>query len=401
LGFLMADTVATSVKLAERVERIGVSATLAVVQEAAQVRAQGVDVVDFGPGEPDFPTPDHIKQAAVRALEENFTRYTPAAGTTELRNAACEWHRRELGSDYQPGECIVTIGGKHGIFETVCSLIERDAPVLIPVPYWVSFPEIVRYAGGRPVFVPTEEENGFRLTVAALEGAWVEGARLVIVNSPNNPSGAVLDPVEWERILALCRQRGAWLLTDECYSHFVYDGTPFSVASLPEARNTLIVCASLSKTYAMTGWRVGFTLAPEPIIKAMTRLQSHSTSNPNSIAQKAAVAALTGSMEGVNEMLAEYKRRRARVLEGLGAIRLLRCAEPRGAFYAYPNIGEWMRTRGVDSTTEVAKRLLNQAHVATVPGEAFGTGAHIRLSYATSMERIEEGLRRLHKFFSS
>jgi aspartate aminotransferase len=241
----MANNVDLTVKLADRVERIGVSATLAVVQEAARLRAQGVDLVDFGPGEPDFATPDHIKRAAVQALEENFTKYTPAAGTAELRQAACAWHRRELGSDYQPAECIITVGGKHGIFQAVSALIERDQPVLIPAPYWVSFPEIVRYVGGRPVFVPTEEENGFRLTAAGLERAWVEGTRLVIVNSPNNPSGAVLPPEEWQRILALCRRRGAWLLADECYSHFVYDGAPFSPASLPDAKGALIVCASL------------------------------------------------------------------------------------------------------------------------------------------------------------
>ena len=397
----MHDTVTTPVKLAERVQRIGISATLAVVQEAARLRAQGIDLVDFGPGEPDFPTPDHIKKAAIQALEENFTKYTPAAGIAELRQAACEWHRRELGSDYQPSECIITIGGKHGIFESVSALVERDQPVLIPAPYWVSFPEIVRYVGGRPVFVPTDEQNGFRLTAADLERAWVEGTRLVIVNSPCNPSGSVLDREEWERILALCRQRGAWLLADECYSHFLYQGAPFSVASRPDSKDTLVVCASLSKTYAMTGWRVGFTLAPEPIVKAMTRLQSHSTSNPNSLAQKAALAALNGPMDSVRQMLAECARRRARVLEGLGAIPHVRCAEPRGAFYAYPNIGEWMRARGVESTAEVAKRILNQAHVAIVPGQAFGTSEHIRISYATSMEQIEEGLRRLRKFFST
>ncbi|HKZ53287.1 MAG TPA: pyridoxal phosphate-dependent aminotransferase [Candidatus Acidoferrales bacterium] len=397
----MADTVANSLKLAERVERISVSATLAVVQEAERLRAQGVDLVDFGPGEPDFPTPEAIKQAAIRALEENFTKYTPAAGTAELRSAACAWHRRELGSDYQPQECIITVGGKHGIFNTISALVERDQPVLIPVPYWVSFPEIVRYVGGQPVFVPTEEKNGFRLTAADLERAWVEGTRVVIVNSPNNPSGAVLEPEEWARILALCRRRGAWLLSDECYSHFVYQGTPFSVASLPEAKAHLIVCASLSKTFAMTGWRLGFTLAPEPIVKAMTRLQSHSTSNPTSIAQKAAVAALTGPMDSVQEMLAEYRRRRARVLEGLRRIPKLRCTEPQGAFYVYPNLGEWMRARGVQSTTEVAERLLKEVGVVVVPGEAFGTAEHIRISYATSMERIEEGLRRLEKFFSA
>jgi aspartate aminotransferase len=228
----------------------------------------------------------------------------------------------------------------------------------------------------------------------------VEGTRLVIVNSPNNPSGTILDPEEWSRILALCRGRGAWLLSDECYSHFLYEGTPFSVASLPEAKGTAIVCASLSKTFAMTGWRVGFTLAPEPIVKAITRLQSHSTSNATSIAQKAALAALTGPMDSVGRMLKEYSRRRARVLDGLRQIPTVRCARPQGAFYAYPNVSEWMRSHGVKSTTEIAKRLLQEAQVALVPGEAFGTAEHIRISYATSMERIEEGLSRLEKFFS-
>lgn len=397
----MSESVATPLKLAERVERIGVSATLAVVQEADRLRAQGVDLVDFGPGEPDFPTPDHIKRAAVRALEENFTKYTAAAGTAELRRAACDWHRRELGSNYQPAECVITVGGKHGVFQAVCALIERNQPVLIPAPYWVSFPEIVRYAGGRPVFVPTDEANGFRLTAADIERAWVDGTRLVILNSPNNPSGAVLDAGEWQRILHLCRERGAWLLSDECYSHFVYDDAPFSIGSLPEAAGAAIICASLSKTFAMTGWRVGYTLAPEPIVKAMTRLQSHSTSNVTSIAQKAALAALTGPMDTVKAMLAEYTRRRARILDGLRRIPSLTCAEPRGAFYAYPNIGAWMRARNVKSTTEVARRLLTEAHVAVVPGEAFGTDQHLRLSYATSLERIEEGVRRLEKFFTA
>lgn len=397
----MADTVASSVKLTRRVERIGISATLAVVQEAERLRAQGVDLVDFGPGEPDFPTPEPIKQAAIRALEENFTKYTPTAGIAELRSAACAWHRRELGGDYQVNECIITVGGKHGIFNAISALVERDQPVLIPVPYWVSFPEIVRYAGGQPAFVATREENGFQLTAAELERAWVEGTRVVIVNSPNNPSGAVLEPAEWARILALCRGRGAWLLADECYSHFVYQGAPFSVTSLPEAKGNVIACGSLSKTFAMTGWRLGFTLAPEPIVQAMTRLQSHSISNPTSIAQKAALAALTGPMDSVQRMLAEYRRRRARVLEGLRRIPTLRCAEPQGTFYVYPNVSEWMRAHDVANTTELARRLLEEARVVVVPGEAFGTNEHIRISYATSMERIEEGLRRLEKFFSA
>ena len=397
----MADSVSTSVKLAERVERIGVSATFVVVQEATRLRAQGVDLVDFGLGEPDFPTPDHIKQAAVRALEENFTKYTPAAGTAELRQAACDWHAREFGSHYQPGECIITVGGKHGLFCVLSSLVERGQPVLIPAPYWVTFPEIVRYLGGRPVFVPTDEASGFRLTAAELERAWVEGTRVVIVNSPANPSGAVASAEEFERILDLCRRREALLLSDECYSHFVYDGAPFSIASLPEAKSGVIICGSLSKTFAMTGWRVGYTLAPEPVVKAMTRLQSHSTSNPTSIAQKAAVAALRGPMDTVKEMLAEYTRRRDSVIAGLNNIPHLRCAEPQGAFYAYPNVSEWMERQSVASTIELAQRLLTEARVAVVPGQAFGTAHHFRLSYATSMERIEEGLRRLHAFFSA
>jgi aspartate aminotransferase len=397
----MVESIADTVRLADRVNRIGASATLAVLQDAERLRAQGIDVVDFGPGEPDFPTPDSIKQAAVRALEENFTKYTPTAGVPALRQAICDWHARELGSRYQPRECVVTVGGKHGVFEALSALVSRDDPVLIPAPYWVSFPEIVHYLGGRPVAVPTDEAAGFRLTAADLERAWVEGTRVVIVNSPCNPSGAIVAPEEFNRILELCRRRGAWLLSDECYSHFVYEGAPYSIASTAESKPHLIVAGSLSKTFSMTGWRVGYVLAPEPIAQAITRLQSHSTSNPTSIAQKAALAALTGSMDTVQIMLAEYARRRARVLEGLRKIPSLRCAEPQGAFYAYPNARAWMDRAGVKTTGELARRLLDAARVAVVPGEAFGTDSHFRLSYATSMDRINEGLSRLTQFFSA
>ncbi len=397
----MADSVAETIKLSERVNRIGASATLAVLADAERLRAQGVDVVDFGPGEPDFPTPDHIKQAAVRALEENFTKYTATPGMPSLRKAVCEWHARELGSRYEPRECVVTVGGKHGVFETLSALVGRGDPVLIPAPYWVSFPEIVNYLGGRPVAVPTEEANGFKLTAADLERAWVEGTRVVILNSPCNPSGAVIEPGEFERLLALCRRRGAWLLSDECYSHFVYDGAHFSVASLADAKAHVIIAGSLSKTFSMTGWRIGYVLAPEPIAQAVTRLQSHSTSNPTSIAQKAALAALTGPMEPVKTMLAEYARRRVRVLEGIRAIASLSCTTPQGAFYVYPNARAWMDRAGVRSSGELARRLLDDVHIAVVPGEAFGTEHHFRLSYATSMDRINEGLRRLTQFFSA
>ena len=397
----MSEAVANSIKLAGRVRRIGVSATLAVVQEAERLRARGVDLVDFGPGEPDFPTPDNIKRAAIRAIEENFTKYTPAAGTMELRQALAAWHARELGTAYSAAECIVTVGGKHGIFNAASALLERGDAVLIPAPFWVSFPEIVNYLGARPVPVPTDEAGGFRLTAADLERAWVDSTRMVILNSPNNPSGAVVDAEEAARILDLCRRRGAWLLTDECYSHFVYDGRPFSLAALPGAKPHVIVAGSLSKTFSMTGWRIGFTLAPEPVVQAMNRLQSHSTSNPTSIAQKAALEAVNGPMDSVQSMLAEYRRRRDRTLAGVRRLPGVRCAEPRGAFYVYPNVGDWMRQHSVGCTTELARRLLDTARVVVVPGEAFGTAEHLRLSYATSMERIEEGLKRLEQFFSA
>lgn len=395
------STGTTAFKLAERVERIGVSATLAVLSEAERLKACGVDVVDFGPGEPDFPTPDNIKQAAIRAIHDDFTKYTPAAGIPELRRAVCDWHARELSTAYQPAECIVTAGGKHGVFGALSALVDRGDAVLLPVPYWVSFPEIVRYLGGRVVPVSTQEANGFRLTAADVERAWVEGTRVVILNSPSNPSGAVIDREEFARILTLSRRRGAVLLSDECYSHFVYEGAPFSIASLPEAKPHVVVVGSLSKTFSMTGWRLGYTLAPEPVIQAMNRLQSHSTSNPNSIAQKSAVEALRGPMDSVRAMLAEYTQRRAHVLAGLNALSSLRCVEPRGAFYVYPNVRAWMRAHGVNSATEVARRLLEEVHVVVVPGEAFGTTEHLRISYATSRERIEEGLRRLAQFFSA
>ena len=397
----MPEDATTKIRFSGGIQRIGVSKTLAVAQAATELRAQGVDIVDFGPGEPDFPTPDHIKQAAHRALDENFTKYTPAAGTPELRKAACEWHARELGSRYQLNECIITMGGKGGLFNALSALLDPGDKVLVPAPYWVTFPEVIRYLGAELVIIPADESSGFRLTADALDRAWSDGLRMVIVNSPCNPSGAVVEKEEYLRILELCRERGAWLLADECYSHFVYDSEPFSIASALDSKPHVIIGASVSKTFAMTGWRIGYTLAPEPVIKAMNKLQSQSTSNPNSIAQKAALAALTGPMEPVQEMLAEYTRRRARIVEGLNDIPNVTCIEPRGAFYAYPNVGEWMKKNNIATNTEVAQRLLSEAHVALVPGDAFGTANHLRLSYATSMERIEEGLRRLNTFFSA
>src|SRR5712692_8609924 len=335
-----------AVQLAERVNRISVSATLAVLTEAERYKARGIDVVDFGPGEPDFPTPEHIKRAAIRAIEMNFTKYTATAGIAPLREAVCAWHAAQFGSSYAPGECIVSVGGKHAIFNAINALIEPGDEVLIPAPYWVSFPDIVKYAGGRPVFVPTEAADG--------------------------------------------------------------STRPYSVARIAGSKPHLIVVGSLSKTFSMTGWRVGYALAPQPLVDAMLKLQSQSTSNPTSISQYAALEALKSPMDSVATMLAEYARRRARILAGLRAIPGVTCTAPDGAFYVFPNVSArlgngsgTLAAIGPQDTAALARLLLEREHLAVVPGEAFGAPGFLRFSYATSIERIEEGLRRLERFFAS
>jgi aspartate aminotransferase len=369
-----------------------------VAADAGKLRAEGVDVVDFGAGEPDFPTPDNIKQAAIRALDANFTKYTPVGGTAELKAAVCEMHAKDFGTAYKPNECIITVGGKHVIFNLTQALINPGDEVVIPAPYWVTYKDVVNYAGGRCVFVDTAEANGFALTAAMVEPALTSRTKMLIVNSPCNPSGALVERGEFEKIFKLTSERGIYLMTDECYCHFLYDSEPFSIASLAGAKETVVIAGSLSKTYSMTGWRIGFGLAPAPIIQAMTKLQSHSTSNPTSIAQKAAVEALRGPQDSVGAMLAEYRRRRDFVVERLRAIPGVTCAEPRGAFYAYPNVGVVLGKNGIADTLKLAERLLAEAHVAVVPGEAFGTDRHIRITYAASMHELERGIDRIHQF---
>ncbi len=369
-----------------------------VAADAERLRSEGVDVVDFGAGEPDFPTPDNIKQAAIRALEQNFTKYTPAGGTAELKKAICERHAQDFGTDYKPAECLVTVGGKHVIFNLTQALVNPGDEVVIPAPYWVTYKDVVNYAGGTCVFVGTDESKGFTLTAEMIEPALTPRTKMVIINSPSNPSGAVIDRAEFEKIFRLTSSRGIYLMTDECYCKFLYDSEPFSIASLPGAKETVLVAGSLSKTYAMTGWRIGFGLVPAAVVGAMTKLQSHSTSNPTSIAQKAAVEALRGPQDSVGIMLAEYRKRRDFVVERLRAIPGVTCAEPRGAFYAYPNLSVVLGKNGIMSSLQLSERLLADAHVAVVPGEAFGTDQHVRISYATSMTELERGLERIHLF---
>jgi aspartate aminotransferase len=384
--------------IADRISLISASTTMKVAGEAERLRAEGVDVVDFGAGEPDFPTPDNIKQAAVRALDENFTKYTAVAGTAELKKAVCEYHRKNFGTDYQPNECLITVGGKHIIFNAMQALINPGDEVVIPVPFWVTYKDVVNYAGGRCVFVQTDEDLGFTVTASMIEPHLGPRTKMILINSPSNPSGAVIDRAEFEKIYRMAAARGIYLMTDECYCRFLYDSQPYSIASIPGSKETVLVVGSLSKTYAMTGWRVGFGLMPAPIITAMTKLQSHSTSNPTSIAQKAAIEALRGPQDSVDIMLAEYRRRRDFVVPRLRAIPGVKIAEPRGAFYAYPNIGEAMARNGIRNSLELCDRLLAEARVAVVPGEAFGTEHHFRLSYAASMKELERGLDRIHEF---
>jgi aspartate aminotransferase len=387
-------------EIAQRIASISVSSTMKVAADAEKLRREGADVVDFGAGEPDFPTPDNIKQAAVRALEQNFTKYTPAAGTLELKQAVCERHAQDFGTSYKPSECVITVGGKHIIFNLMQALIDPGDEVIIPVPYWVTYKDVVNYAGGKCVFVDTDEANGFTLTASMIEPWLTDRTKMVLINSPSNPSGAVLDNAEFEKIFRLTSDRGIFLMTDECYCHFLYDARPFSIAAMPGAKDSVLVAGSLSKTYAMTGWRIGFGLIPEPIAGAVLKLQSHSTSNPTSIAQKAAAEALRGPQESVQTMLAEYRKRRDFVVARLRRIPGVTCAEPKGAFYAYPNIGAALGRNGIGNTLQFAERLLEKSHVAVVPGEAFGTDRHVRISYATSMQELERGLDRIHRFIA-
>ena len=393
-------------QLTERINRIQISPTAAVIAEADRLKLQGVDIADFGPGEPDFPTPEHIKEAAIRAIRENKTKYTPTGGIMALREAICAWHKRELGSNYAAKECVVNIGGKHAIFNVMSVLVQAGDEVIVPAPYWVSYPDIVKYAGGAPVYIQTRPEDGFSVMASAVEKAITSKTKLLIVDSPSNPTGGVVSPDEYRRILAVCKKHNVWVMGDECYSHFTYEPhKPFSIASEPDSKNNVIVTGSVSKTFAMTGWRIGYTLAPEPLIQALVKLQSQSTSNPTSIAQYAALEAMTGSMEAVPVMLAEYAKRRKLIVEGLRAIPGVTCEMPGGAFYAFPNVAAHL-ANGVGGhalakdTSELAKQLLDRARVAVVPGDAFGAPGYLRLSYATSLERIEEGLRRLERFFS-
>jgi aspartate aminotransferase len=390
-----------ALKLTARINRIEPSATMAVVAEADKLRQQGIDVVDFGAGEPHFATPQHIKDAAILAIQNNFTKYTAVGGTAELRDAIVHRHAVDFDSDYRREEAIASTGGKHALFNAIQVLVDHGDEVILPVPYWVSFKDIVRYAGGECVLLESEEAEGFRITAEMIERLITPRTKLIILNSPSNPSGAVMSPEDLTEVVRVATQRGIWVLSDECYVYLNYTKKRFSVGALRDYRDRMVIVGSLSKTYAMTGWRLGYALAPAAVTSGMQKLQSQSTSNPTSIVQKAAVAALKGPQQCVEEMRAEYIQLRDHVVNGLRAIPGVKCTMPEGAFYAYPNISAFFGRGGVNSASEVAGKLLREAHVATVPGEGFGTGSHIRVSYATSTAELDRGLERMRKFLGA
>jgi aspartate aminotransferase len=390
---------AQAVSLTNRINRIEVSATMAVVAEADRLRQQGADLVDFGAGEPHFATPQHIKDAAIAAIQANFTKYTPVGGTAELKDAIVSRHKADFGSAYTRDEAIASTGGKHALFNAFQVLVDHGDEVILPVPFWVSFKDMIRYSGGVPVYVQTDEQKGFALTAEMVERAITPKTKVILLNSPSNPSGAVVNPEDLTAIVRLAIQKDIWVISDECYAYLDFTGKRFSLGSLVSDKERLLIVGSLSKTYSMTGWRLGFSMGPKPVVAAMQKLQSQSTSNPTSIVQKAAVAALNGPQECIKEMSAEYVRLRDRMVAGLRSIPGMQCQTPGGAFYVYPNISAFLKNGATAS--QIAGRLLREAGVVVVPGEAFGTEEHVRLSYPTSMENIDKGIERMKKFFGS
>jgi aspartate aminotransferase len=375
---------------------------MAVTAEAGRLRAEGVDLVDFGAGEPHFATPRHIKDAAIDAIEKNFTRYTAVPGIPDVRKAIVQRHAEDFGTAYAPDEAVFTTGGKLALFNALQVLVDHGDEVILPVPYWVSFKDIIQYAGGTPVFLETSEAENFRISADAIERAITPRTKAIILNTPSNPAGSVVSKEDLFRIVRMAHERGIYLLIDECYIYLQFSGEIVSGASILEAKEHLVVLGSLSKTYAMTGWRAGYALGPKPIIAAMSKLQSQSTSNAATFVQKASAVALSSSQACVAEMRADYIKLRDRILANLGEIPGLTCTKPEGAFYVYPNVSAYLgKPNGPQTTMELAKRLLNEARVVAVPGEAFGTHEHIRLSYAVSHDAVDEGTKRMKEWFAT
>jgi aspartate aminotransferase len=384
---------------AERLDQVQESSTVRAMAIAQKMKSEGIDVVDLSVGEPDFNTPENVKDAARRAIDNNLTRYTATPGMPALRDAIVSRYRTDFGVERTRREVIVNVGGKQAIFNALMAVVNPGDAVLIPAPYWVTFPPVVRLCGGTPVIVETDPANGFAVTAELLERRITDRTKLMIINSPCNPSGAVVPEAEFSRICELAADRGVFVLSDECYQRFLYDGLqPYTGAAVPDAqRPWIIVVGSLSKTYAMTGWRIGYTIGPVELIDRMSTIQSHQTSNPTSIAQAAAIEALTGSQESIPVMTQEYQRRRNYIVGALNRIPGIHCFMPQGAFYVYPDIRGLLRG-DIKTCDGLATELLEKAHLALTAGSAFGTEGFIRFSYAASHSELEKAMSRLSDF---
>jgi aspartate aminotransferase len=385
------------IRLTRRVREMQISPTLAVMNRALELAAEGIDVVDLGPGEPDFPTPASVCAAGKRAIDQGLTKYTSGNGTKALRDALAGRYNRRYGTSLTADNVIAGTGGKQELFNVTLALVDEGDEVIIPSPYWVSFPDQVQFAGGKPVFAKTDSQNDFRPTFADIEAVASERTRGVIINSPCNPTGAVIAEKELRRIIEWCASREAFLMFDETYEFFVYEGSRHvsAVRWFDEYPATIVGVNSMSKTFAMTGWRLGYAVAHRDVIAAAGKIQSHSTSNPSSISQAAALEALAGGEDEVRRMWEAYRERRAWLIPAINAIDGLCCAHPDGAFYIFPEVSNFFGRGGIQDSQSFADYLLDEARVAVVPGSAFGSDDHVRISYATSMERLQEGVRRI------
>lgn len=388
-------------RLATRAQNIGASPTLAMNARAKEMKRQGIDVLSFTVGEPDFNTPAHIAAAGIEAIREGFTRYTPAAGIPELKEAICMKLDRDNELQYEPADVIVSNGAKHSIYNALQALVDDGDEVIVPAPYWVSYPEMIKLNGGTPVIIPTAAKDGFKLRPEQLQEHITDRTKAIFINSPNNPTGAVYSRPELESLADILVPRGIVIIADEVYEKLLYDGAVFtSVAALgPEVKEHTVTVNGVSKTYAMTGWRIGYAAAPRVLAQAMANIQSHATSNPNAIAQKAALVALTGDQTPVQKMLTEFTRRREQMVKGINAIPGMSCCKPEGAFYIFAQVaslfGKTIRERKINGSVDLAEVLLTEGHVALVPGAAFGDDRFVRFSYATSLDVIEKGLLRV------
>ncbi len=396
-----------SMPLAKRVLNLKPSPTLAVDAKAKALKAQGEDIVNLSAGEPDFDTPANIKEAAIKAIKDGFTKYTAVAGIVELREAISKKLKRDYKIDYALDEIVVSTGGKQGLYNCFQAILNDGDEVIIPVPYWVSYPAMVELAGGTPVFINTSEKENFSIDLDILKGAITSKTKAIILNSPSNPTGAVFSQNLLAEIGKLAIQKGFYIISDDIYDEIRFDGRPPEnvLSFCPEAKDYVIIANGVSKTYSMTGWRIGYLAGPQPVIKAATKIQSQSTSNPNSIAQKAALEALTGPQDCIAEMVAAFKERRNYIVKRLNDMEGVSCNEPQGAFYVFPNMsyyfGKEFDGKKIEGSLDLADYLLERAKVACVPGIAFGDDNFIRFSYATDMTIIKEGLDRIEDALSA